>query len=95
MSNPQEKQLNPAEKSKKIVITLKTFCVVTDEPEEFKEKLDQLCQEHCDTAGDYFFVQILWLVTRQTITHLNSISFLLFSLNVWMKKAFRLTKSSI
>ena len=54
MSNPQEKQLNPAEEAKeRIVITLKTFCVVTDEPEEFIEKLDQLCQEHCDTAGDY------------------------------------------
>ena len=56
MNNSQEKQLNSSEESKeKIAVILKFFCVVTDEPEEFIEKLDQLCQEACDTPGDYSF----------------------------------------
>ena len=39
----------------KVAVNLKHFCVVTNEPEEFVEKLERLCQEHCDSSGDYFF----------------------------------------
>ena len=56
MGNPQETQSKPAEEPKeKVAVILAPFSVVTDEPEEFIEKLDQLCQEYCDTVGDYFF----------------------------------------
>ena len=39
----------------KVMVNLEHFCVVTDEPEKFVEKLERLCQDHCDSAGDYFF----------------------------------------
>ena len=39
----------------KVTVNLEHFCVVTNEPEKFVEKLERLCQDHCDSAGDYFF----------------------------------------
>ena len=52
----KEAQSKPAEEPKeKLAVILSPFCVVTDEPDEFIEKLDQLCQEYCDHVGDYYF----------------------------------------
>ena len=39
----------------KVTVNLEHFCVVTNEPEKFVEELERLCQDHCDSAGDYFF----------------------------------------
>ena len=39
----------------KVTVSLEHFCVVTNEPEKFVEKLERLCQDHCDSASDYFF----------------------------------------
>ena len=56
MGSPQETQSKPAEEEKeKLAVVLSHFCVITDEPDEFIEKLDQLCQEYCDHVGDYCF----------------------------------------
>ena len=58
MGSLKEIQLKPVdqlEEKEKTAVRIKHFCVVTDEPEEFVEKLDQLCQEYCATVGDYSF----------------------------------------
>lgn len=39
----------------KVTVNFEHFCVVTNEPEKLVEKLEQLCQDHCDSADDYFF----------------------------------------
>ena len=57
MSNSEKSQMITVrqEAEEKVTVNFKNFCVVTDEPEKFVEKLDRLCQEHCDSSGDYFF----------------------------------------
>ena len=57
MSNLEETQSTPVgqKAEEKATVNFKRFGVVTNEPEKFVEKLDQLCQDHCDSAGDYFF----------------------------------------
>ena len=55
MGSLEETQVDQSEEREKTAVRIKPFCVVTDEPEEFVEKLDQLCQEYCATVGDYFF----------------------------------------
>ena len=55
MGNAKETQSKPAEEEKEtLAVVLSYFHVITDEPEEFIEKLDQLCQEYCH-AGNYSF----------------------------------------
>ncbi len=39
----------------KMTVKFERLCVVTSEPEKFVEELERLCQNHCDSAGDYFF----------------------------------------
>ena len=57
MNNLKETQTKPLrqEAEEKVTVNFKHFCVVTNEPEKFVEKLDQLCQDHCDSTGDCFF----------------------------------------
>lgn len=35
-------------------IKLEFFCVKTDKPEEFIDKLEQLCKEYCQQEGFFF-----------------------------------------
>lgn len=57
MKNIEETQSIPVEQiaDEKVTVNFKHFCVVTNEPEKFVEELDRFCQEHCDSASDYFF----------------------------------------
>ena len=57
MKNIEETQSIPVEHiaDEKVTVNFKHFCVVTNEPEKFVEELDRFCQEHCDSASDYFF----------------------------------------
>ena len=57
MNNLDETQSTPVgqKAEEKATVNFKRFCVVTNEPEKFVEKLERLCQEHCDSTGDYFF----------------------------------------
>ena len=56
MDNSEKTQLEPAEEPKeKLAVVLSHFWVITDEPDEFIEKLDQLCQEYSDPDGNYWF----------------------------------------
>lgn len=56
MSSAKETQSKPAEEEKeKLAVVLSYFHVITYEPDEFIEKLDQLCQEYSDPTGNYSF----------------------------------------
>lgn len=57
MKNMEEAHLIPVEQiaDEKVTVNFKHFCVVTNEPEKFVEELERLCQDHCDSSGDYFF----------------------------------------
>ena len=56
MDNSKKTQLEPAEEPKeKVAVRFDTFWVLTDEPDEFIDKLEQLCQEYCDDEYIFYF----------------------------------------
>ena len=46
---------NPTIKPEKFVVRLKFFGLVTTRPEDFVEKLQELCQEFTENPEDYSF----------------------------------------